>query len=107
MALSSADIERQHPGWSIWGDGPEGGETVDEVGARAQSVLASLSNTEGSIALFAHGHLLRILTATWLGLPSNAGRLFALSTGSISVLGYEHGTRVIRSWNLVPARAAE
>ena len=105
--LTSADIERQHPGWSIWGDGPEGGETIDEVGARAQSVLASLSNTEGSIVLFAHGHILRILAATWLGLPPNAGRLFALSTGSISLLGYEHGTRVIRSWNQIPAPAAE
>lgn len=104
--LTTAEIQQERPGWSIWGEGPEGGETVEEVGVRAQNVLASVSGTEGSIALFAHGHILRILTATWLGLAPNAGRLFALSTGSISLLGYEHGTRVIRNWNQIPLPAS-
>lgn len=108
--LTTAEIQRERPGWSIWGDGPDGGpdggETVEEVGVRAQNVLTTLSGTEGSMALFAHGHILRILTATWLGLPPNAGRLFALSTGSISLLGDEHGTRVIRSWNQIPLPAS-
>ena len=104
--LTTAEIQQERPGWSIWGEGPEGGETVEEVGVRAQNVLASVSGTEGSIALFAHGHILRILTATWLGLAPNAGRLFALSTSSISLLGYEHGTRVIRNWNQIPLPAS-
>jgi probable phosphoglycerate mutase len=100
--LTSNDIQREHPGWSIWNEGPEAGETIEEVGIRAQTVLDTLAETEGAIALFAHGHVLRILTATWLGLEPRAARLFALSTGSISLLGYEHGNRVIRSWNQVP-----
>ncbi len=99
--LTTAQIQVEHPGWSIWRAGPEGGETVGEVGLRTQGVLGSLAAIEGKILLFAHGHVLRILTATWLGLPPDAGRLFALSTGSISLLGYEHGTRVIRFWNHV------
>lgn len=102
--LTTAQIRQERPGWSIWREGPEGGETVGEVGLRTQGVLESLAEVEGKVLLFAHGHVLRILTATWLGLPPDAGRLFALSTGSVSVLGYEHGTRVIRSWNqAVPA----
>jgi len=100
--LTSADIQQKRPGWSIWREGPEGGETIDEVGARTQSIIESLPDTEGRVALFAHGHVLRILAASWLGLPPNAARLFALSTGSISRLGFEHGTRVILSWNQVP-----
>ncbi|MBY0508182.1 MAG: histidine phosphatase family protein [Bryobacteraceae bacterium] len=99
---TSAEIQRERPGWSIWGEGPEGGETIAQVGERAARVLEGLDALEGQAALFAHGHVLRILTAVWLGLPPNGARLFALSTGSISVLGYEHGTRVIRSWNQVP-----
>ncbi len=101
--LTSADIQRDRPGWSIWNDGPEGGETIAEVGVRAGRVVIGLAEVDGAVAIFAHGHILRILTATWLGLPPDAARLFALSTGSISVLGYEHDTRVIRSWNQVPA----
>ena len=100
--LTSADIQRERPGWSIWSEGPEGGETIGEVGDRAQRVLDSLAGAEDAVALFAHGHILRILTAKWLGLPPDTARLFALSTGSLSLLGYEHGTRVIRQWNQVP-----
>ena len=100
--LTTAQIQLERPGWSIWGAGPEGGEALGEVGARTQRVLESLAGIEGAMLLFAHGHVLRILTATWLGLPAEAGRLFALSTGSLSVLQYEHGTRMIRSWNQVP-----
>ena len=105
--LTSADIRRQRPGWSIWGQGPEGGESVAEVGVRAARVIESLAQVDGAVVLFAHGHILRILTATWLGLAPDAGRLFALSTGTISLLGFEHGTRVIRSWNQVPRSTSE
>lgn len=102
--LTSEDIQREHPGWSIWGDGPDGGETIEEVAARAARVIEAVTESvEGRVALFAHGHILRVLTATWLGLEPRGARYFALSTGSISVLGFERDTRVIRSWNEVPS----
>lgn len=101
--MTTAQIRGQKPGWSIWGEGPEGGESIEEVGARAERVVEEASAVEGTLVLFAHGHILRILTAVWLGLPPEDGRLFALSTGTVSVLGYEHGTRVIRNWNHSPS----
>jgi probable phosphoglycerate mutase len=69
------------------------------VGARAEQVLARARAAGGDVALFAHGHVLRILTARYLGLPATAGRLFALDTASLSVLGFEHDERVLRLWN--------
>jgi probable phosphoglycerate mutase len=81
-------------------DGFPNGETIDQVGARADSVIARSLAAGGDVALFAHGHILRILTARWLGLEPAAGRLFALATATLSVLGYEHNTRVITRWNL-------
>ncbi len=69
------------------------------MGVRAQLVIARTLQANGNVALFAHGHILRILTACWLGLPPDDGRLFALGTGSISILGYEHETQVITRWN--------
>ena len=105
--LTSEDIQRERPGWSIWDEGPAGGETIEEVAARAARVIEAVlepgAGREGRVALFAHGHILRVLTATWLGLEPRGARYFALSTGSISVLGYERETRVIRSWNAVPS----
>jgi probable phosphoglycerate mutase len=97
---TTADIRQETPGWSLWSDGPLHGETIAQVGARADAVLARVGQTEGDVALFAHGHILRILTARWLGLEPDCGRLFALATGSVSVLGYERDTRVITLWNL-------
>ena len=102
---TTADIRKDAPDWSLWRDGPLHGETVAQVGARAEEVLARVQPSEGDVALFAHGHILRILTACWLGLPPDCGRLFALATGSVSVLGYERETRVITRWNLpVPGK---
>jgi len=102
---TTADIRKDAPDWSLWRDGPLHGETVAQVGARAEAVLARVQPSEGDVALFAHGHILRILTACWLGLPPDCGRLFALATGSVSVLGYERETRVITRWNLpVPGK---
>jgi probable phosphoglycerate mutase len=101
---TTADILKESPEWSLWRDGPLHGETVEEVGARAEAVLARVSGAEGDIALFAHGHVLRILTARWLGLPPDFGRLFALATATVSTLGHERETRVISAWNL-PAGA--
>jgi probable phosphoglycerate mutase len=97
---TSAQIQESVPGWTIWTSPVPQGETIQQVAARAGRVIARASAAGGDVALFAHGHLLRILTACWLGLAPDAGRLFALGTASVSVLGYERETRVISGWNL-------
>jgi len=95
----TADIQKDVPGWSIWTTAIPTGETVEQVGERVRRVIARAAAAPGDVALFAHAHVLRILTACWLDLPPVNGRLFALGTASISVLGYEHDTRVISVWN--------
>jgi len=97
--LTTAEIQIQNPGWTIWNGTPPGGETAEEVGGRADRVIARASAAKGDVALFGHGHMLRVLAARWLGLGPNEGSLLALSTGSVSVLGYEHDTRVVQRWN--------
>jgi len=99
---TSAEIRQEVPGWNIWTHGVIGGETVEQVGARARRVIERASAAEGEVALFAHGHVLRILTACWLGLDPGAGRLFAFDTACLSVLGYEREIRVIERWNQSP-----
>lgn len=94
------EIRELNPHWSLWHDGAPGGETPEQVAGRADAVIARAAAVEGDVALFAHGHLLRVLTARWLGLEAAAGRLFALGTASISTLGYEREMRVITRWNL-------
>jgi probable phosphoglycerate mutase len=101
---TTAEIRTERPGWSLWRDGAPDGETAAEVGARADRVIADIRSTDGDVALFAHGHLLRVLTARWLGLEPSEGRLFALEPGTISILGYERETSVIRLWNEPVAR---
>lgn len=96
---STADIRRDRPGWELWKDGVPNGETVDQVGVRAEKVIARALAAGGDVALFAHGHILRILASRWLGEPADSGRLFVLDTASISVLGHERDTRVISRWN--------
>jgi probable phosphoglycerate mutase len=95
----TADVQKEQPGWSIWTTPIPNGETVEQVGERVRRVIARASEAPGDVALFAHAHVLRILTACWLGLPPVNGRLFALATACISVLGYERDTRVISVWN--------
>jgi probable phosphoglycerate mutase len=95
----TADIRKERPGWSLWRDGVPGGETAEEVGARARRVIETAIGAAGDVALFAHGHVLRVLSACWLDLPPNGGRLFALGTAAVSVLGYERDTQVIVKWN--------
>jgi probable phosphoglycerate mutase len=97
--LATPEIWKERPGWNLWRDGVPEGETVEEVGERARRVIARARHAGGDVAIFAHGHLLRILTACWLGLPPDCGRLFALSTATISLLGRERETHVIFSWN--------
>ncbi len=98
--LSTPEIRQKRPDWNLWRDGVPDGETVEYVGLRASRVIARAHATGGEVALFAHGHLLRILAACWLGLSPGCGRLFALSTATISILGHERDTRVISSWNV-------
>jgi len=96
---TTAQIRKDHPNWSLWHDGVLEGEAVEQVGARVSRVIQRCRETDGDVALFAHGHVLRILTAVWLGLPPNRGQLYALNTGTISILGFEHDYHVIRRWN--------
>ena len=88
--------------WSVWTSPLKGGETVEAVGDRADKVIAravAAADPNGSVALFAHAHILRILAARWIGLDAVGGRLFALGTGSVSVVGYEREQRAILKWN--------
>jgi probable phosphoglycerate mutase len=93
------DIRVERPGWSIWTDGCPNGETAADVGTRAGRVIKRVHDIDGDVALFAHGHLLRVLGAGWIGLQAEAGQHLALSTGAICVLGYERETPVLVSWN--------
>lgn len=97
---TTSDIQRELPGWSIWAGGVPGGETIGAVGARARRVIEEALASRGDVALFAHGHVLRVLAACWLGLSPREGKLFALGTASIGVLGYEHAAHVLRAWNV-------
>jgi broad specificity phosphatase PhoE len=96
---TTADIRKEQPDWSIWDTSIPGGEPVEQVAARTQKVIDRALAAGGQVALFAHAHVLRILTATWLALPPRAGSLFALGTGSVSTLGFERETRVLSTWN--------
>jgi probable phosphoglycerate mutase len=108
--LTTAQIQEQHPGWYLWrdgvipGDAEHPGETIGEVGQRADRVLARVTSllAGGDVALVAHGHVLRVLTARYLRLEPSAGRLFRLDTGTVSTLGTEHAEPVILSWNVPP-----
>ena len=99
---TSVQIQESVPGWTIWTSPVPQGETIQQVAVRTSRVIERAVKAGGHVALFAHGHLLRILTACWLGLPPDAGRFFALGTASVSVLGYERETRVIARWNVLP-----
>ena len=96
---TTAEIREENPQWSLWESGVPGGEALERVAERARRVIGRASEADGEVALFAHGHLLRILTACWLGLTPASARFFALGTASLSALGYERETRVIERWN--------
>jgi probable phosphoglycerate mutase len=109
--ITTAEIQRGRPGWSLWrdgvtpGDAEHPGESAESVGERVDRVLKRTAPLlpDGDVALVAHGHVLRILTARYLGLPATDGRLFRLDTGTVSTLGTEHDEPVILSWNVPPA----
>ncbi len=96
---TTPDIRVERPGWTIWRDGPSGGETADHVANRVDRVIARVRRADGDVLVFAHGHVLRVLAARWLGEPATEGRLYALSTATVSVLGWERETAVIERWN--------
>jgi probable phosphoglycerate mutase len=96
--LAPKQIQDRAPGWLIFRDGCPGGETPDQVGARADRVIARSRAVDGDTALFAHGHVLRVLVARWIGLPG-AGQHFLLDTGTLSVLSYYYETPAVRAWN--------
>jgi len=108
--MTSEEIARQRPSWYLWrdgiipGDAAHPGETVEEVGARADRLLARAWPwlADGDVALVSHGHMLRVLTARWLRQPPADGRLYRLDTGTVSTLGSEHDEPVILSWNVPP-----
>jgi broad specificity phosphatase PhoE len=93
------EIDARMPGWSIWSGPWPGGETADDVARRADRVIARTRAVAGDGLLVAHGHLLRVLAARWLGLPPGSGSMFALGTGTISVLGWERQRPVVEAWN--------
>ena len=97
----SAEIVADFPGWAIWTGPWPGGETMEAVSARADRVLSRClaPEVDGDALLFGHGHMLRVLAARWLGLSGHSGGLFALSTATVSVLGWEHERPVIETWN--------
>ena len=109
--LTTEQIQEQRPGWSLWRDGvipgnaAHPGETVQQVGERTDRVLARAEPLlpGGDVALVAHGHVLRVLTARWLQLDPSDGKLFRLDTGTVSTLGHEHDEPVIATWNVPPA----
>lgn len=98
---TTPDIQAETAGWTIWTGPWPGGETVDEVGARADRVVERCLDpgVQGDCLLFAHGHLLRVLAARWLGLSADRGALFALGTATLGILGWDRANRVIETWN--------
>ncbi|MGI9079966.1 MAG: histidine phosphatase family protein [Acidimicrobiales bacterium] len=98
---TTADIRKDRPGWEMFRDGCPGGETIEDAGRRADDLLASLAPEEGDdvVSLSGHGHFSRVLTARYLGLPAFQGRLLALGTASLSLLGHEHEWRALLKWN--------
>jgi len=98
---TSAEIHKARPDWELFHDGCPGGETLAAIAARADRVIARIRQVEGNVLVFSSGHILRVLTARWLGLDASGGRYFILNTATISTLGYEHNRHepVIRVWN--------
>jgi probable phosphoglycerate mutase len=97
--LTNAQIQKTVPGWLIFRDGCPQGESPEQVAARADRVITQVRAVEGDVVLFAHGHLLRVLAARWIGLPAGAGAHLLLDTGTLNVLDFYREIPVIRTWN--------
>jgi broad specificity phosphatase PhoE len=97
--LTPEQIHEKAPGWLIFRDGCPGGEMPEQVAARVDRVVARVRAVDGNVALFAHGHVLRVLAARWIGLPPGGGQHFLLDTGTMSVLSYYFDAPAVRIWN--------
>jgi probable phosphoglycerate mutase len=100
--VASREIRQERPGWTLWDQGVPGGERPADVGRRVDRVIERARDQAGDTLCVAHGHLLRVLVARWLGLPPVAGRLFLLSVGAVCVLGWDGDSPAVQLWNLVP-----
>ncbi len=96
---TTPEIREERPGWTLWRDGSPGGETLAQAGQRCDRVITRALAASGDVAVFAHGHILRVLAARWIGLAPEQGARFALDTASISELGFERENQVISRWN--------
>lgn len=96
---TTAGIREDRPGWTVWADGPEGGETAEDIGLRADRVVALTRSARGPVLAFCHGHMSRVLGARWLDEPVGFGARLGLATAAVSVLGWERETAVIDRWN--------
>jgi broad specificity phosphatase PhoE len=99
---TTPEVRQERPDWFLWRDGCPGGETAADVAARVDPLVAELREGEGDVALFAHGHVLRVLTARWLDMEPERGASFHLSTATISELGWEREVPVVELWNVSP-----
>ncbi len=97
--LTSPQIEERRPGWSLWRDGCPGGESAADVGARADRVIEEINAAPGVVAIFSHGHALRVLGARWIELDPTGGARLGLAPGAICRLGHEHGLSILAAWN--------
>ncbi len=97
--VTTEEIRRTVPGWTVWSGSCPGGESAEQVATRLDRVVARVRDARGPVLVFGHGHALRALTARWLALPATDGRLFRLDTATVSVLGHERESPVILRWN--------
>jgi probable phosphoglycerate mutase len=97
--LTSEQIDAKRPGWLLFRDGCPGGESPEQICARADRLIARVRAVEGDIALFAHGHIFRVFAARWLGLPASAGCHFLLDTATLNILSYYRGIPALKRWN--------
>jgi broad specificity phosphatase PhoE len=100
--LATRQIREERPDWSLWDQGVPDGERAADVGRRVDRVIERAKGHAGDTLCVAHGHVLRVLTARWLGLPPVAGRLFVLGVGAVCVLGWEGSAAAVELWNFVP-----
>jgi len=97
--LTPDEIHKKTPGWLLFTDGAPGGEAPEQVGERADQVIKRVRAVKGNVALFAHGHIFRVLVARWIDLPPTDGRKFLLNTGTLNILSYYRGYPAVKTWN--------
>jgi broad specificity phosphatase PhoE len=97
--LTTAEVRKTRPDWFLWRDGCPGGESPEQIGERADGLVREIREVDGDVLLFAHGHILRVITARWLGYPPGDGMHFSLGTATLSILGWEREAPSIWRWN--------